>query len=247
MRAPRRAKLHPRRVFEAAASRATFALWLALVSVTACAQISGTVSLVTNYRFRGVSLSENKPAAQLGIAYDDALGWYAGAFASTVDFATPVGHQLQAIPFVGYAWRSATGVSWEFGGDYSAFTGNASDYNYPEAYFGVAADNVGARLYYAPRYFGLNSAAVYGEVNASQPLLDRVRLLAHVGVLWNTNANPYYGQPEHLFDGRVGVGVDLEQFNVQLSWIGISSASAAYGITNVRSRNGLVLTLLRSF
>jgi hypothetical protein len=37
-------------------------LWLAFAAVTSVsAQISGTASLVSNYRVRGISLSENKP------------------------------------------------------------------------------------------------------------------------------------------------------------------------------------------
>ena len=109
MRAPRRATRERRRGFEAAVQCCTVGLWLALASVDVAAQISGTVSLVSNYRFRGISLSADEPAAQLGIAYDDATGWYAGGFASTVEFPQSSGRQLQAVPFVGYAWRSAEG------------------------------------------------------------------------------------------------------------------------------------------
>ena len=86
------------------------------------AQVSGTVKLVSDYRFRGISLSQDKPAAQATVLYDDSSGWYAGAFASTVRFARSSG-DLQALPFVGYASRLPSGVSWEAGADYSAFAG----------------------------------------------------------------------------------------------------------------------------
>ena len=154
---------------------------------------------------------------------------YAGAFASTVQFATPSGIELQAVPFVGYAWRNATGVNWEAGADYSFFTGSDQDQDYPEVYVGVASENLSARLYYSTRYFGEKAATIYGELNGSQLLLDRVRLLAHVGILQSTNGNLYYGGPERLLDGRVGIGIDFEPFNVQLSWVGINAASATYG------------------
>jgi hypothetical protein len=77
---------------------------------------------------------------------------------------------------------------------------------------------------------------------------DRVRLLAHVGILQVNGANPYSGWPDHrVFDGRAGVAIDFDPLNVQLSWVGISAANAAYPITGTRSRNGVVLTLSRSF
>jgi uncharacterized protein (TIGR02001 family) len=223
------------------------ALLLALIAANVSAQISGTASFVTNYRFRGLSLSDNKPAAQFGVAYDDAQGGYAGAFASTVKFATASGTELQAVPYVGYTWRNTTGVNWEAGADYSFFTGSARAYDYPEVYIGAASENLSARLYYSTRYFGQNAATLYGEVNATQPLADRVRLLAHFGILQSTNGSLYYGGPERLLDGRIGIGIDFEPFNVQLSWVGINAATAAYGVTGVRSRNGPVLTLLWSF
>jgi uncharacterized protein (TIGR02001 family) len=235
-----------RRAIERAVRHGIVALCLALVVPDVFAQISGTASLVSNYRFRGISLSENKPAAQLGITYDDAQGWYAGGFASTTRFATSSAIGLQAVPFVGYAWR-AGGLTWEAGADYSAFTGATRRYSYPEVFLGAASENVSTRLYYSPRYFGQNSGSIYGEINGTQLLIDRVRLLAHIGVLRSNDENAYYGSREVLFDGRVGVGIDFDQFNVQVSWVGASSPTAAYGITGVRNRNGPMLTASRSF
>jgi uncharacterized protein (TIGR02001 family) len=219
------------------------ALWIALVSADASAQISGSVNLVSDYRYRGVSLSHGDPAAQIAVAYDDAQGWYAGAFASTVRLAAPSNRGAQGIAFVGYAKQWPSGVSFEVGADYAAFTGTRG-YEYPEAYWGFAFENVSGRLYYAPRYFGSDGGAVYGELNGAQRVHDRVRLLAHVGILQINGGNPYSGWPDHrVFDGRAGVGIDIDPFNVQLSWVGISAASAAYPITGIRSRNGVVLTL----
>ena len=247
VRAPRRTARNRRRPFDHAVRRGIGAFWLALVAADVAAQVSGTVSLVSNYRFRGLSLSDDKPAAQFGITYDDAQNWYAGAFASTVEFATPSNLELQAIPFVGYAWRTANGMSWEVGADYSLFTGSARNYNYPEVYFGVASENISGRLYYSSHYFGESTATLYGEINGTQLLFDRVRLLAHAGILHSTSGNLYYHGPNHIIDGRVGIGIDFDQFNLELSWVGINAASAAYGIIGVSSHNGPVLTLLRSF
>ena len=227
--------------------RGAVALWCLLFAVDVCAQVSGSLTLVSDYRFRGVSLSQNRPAAQLGAVYDDARGWYAGAFASTVQFAYPSSRELQTIAFVGYVWRFPSGLSSEVGADYSAFTG-AGGYSYPEVYWGIAYENLSGRLYYAPRYFVHGSDAIYGEVNGVQPLLDRVRLLAHAGVLRNSSENAYTGRDVHyVLDARIGVGVDFDRFSVQLNWLGSSSANAAYPVTGTRGRNSAVLSLSRSF
>jgi uncharacterized protein (TIGR02001 family) len=227
--------------------RHVVALWFALVAANVSAQVSGSLTLVSDYRFRGVSLSHNRPAAQLGAVYDDARGWYAGAFASTVQFAYPSGRELQTITFLGYVWRLPSGLSSDLGADYSAFTGGGG-YSYPEVYWGIASENLSGRLYYAPRYFTQDSTAIYGEVNGAQPLLDRVRLLAHAGVLRASSESVYTGRTVHqVFDARLGVGVDFDRFSVQVNWVGSSSANEAYPVTGTRGRNAVVLSLFRSF
>lgn len=211
------------------------------------AQISGTASIVSDYRYRGITLSDEKPAAQIGLAYDNPLGWYAGVFGSTVRLAPPAGPGVQAIVFGGYAARLDSGFSMEAGGDYSVFTG-ASGYNYGEIYLGVARENLSARIYYSDRYFGQRVDAWYGEINAVQPLVDRIQLLAHVGFLSTHSHYPYGAQiNQHVVDGRVGIGADFDLFHAELAWVGISTAYVAYGITGSSSPNTVVLTISRQF
>ena len=114
--------------------RGAVTLVLCVFVTGASAQWSGTASVVSDYRYRGVTLSDLKPAAQLGIAYDDPIGWFAGAFGSTVQLAAPTGRTAQAIVFAGYASRVSSDVSLEVGGDYSAFAGASGD-NYGEVFW----------------------------------------------------------------------------------------------------------------
>lgn len=48
--------------------------------------VSGTMALVSDYRFRGVSQTGGDPAAQASVTISHASGLYAGVWASTVDF-----------------------------------------------------------------------------------------------------------------------------------------------------------------
>jgi uncharacterized protein (TIGR02001 family) len=246
VRAPWWVILKPRRFLDSPRSPGAVVLWFLFVYADAFAQVSGSASLLSDYRYRGVSLSRNRPAAQLAVAYDDASGWYGGAFASTVQLFYPT-RELQVVSFVGYARRLPSGLSWEAGADYSVVTGPLS-YSYPEVYAGIASENVSARLYYAPRYFGQDSDVIYGEINASQQLLDRVRLLAHGGVLRNNGQSDYGLRPDrHILDASVGVSLDFDQFSVQLSWVGINSVNTPYPATAPRRKNSAVLILSRSF
>ena len=214
------------------------------------AQVSGTVSVVSDYRYRGITLSDRKPAAQLGLTYDDPAGWYAGAFGSTVRLASPAGPGFQATVFAGFASRVASGISLDAGGDYSAFTGAAGN-NYGEVYLGVAGENVSARIYYSPDYFGQHASAVYGEINAVQPLIDPLSFVLHVGFLTTRAYSQYspYGprSSQNVVDGRIGFGANFDLFRLELAWVGISNANLAYQITGSRSPNTVVLTVSHPF
>jgi uncharacterized protein (TIGR02001 family) len=211
----------------------------------AAAQFSGTLSVVSDYRYRGITFSDQRPAAQAGLAYDDPTGWFAGGFGSTVRLAPPLGTpaNLQGIVYAGYAARISSGVNVEAGGDYTAFAGS-SGLNYGEVFVGGAIENLSARIYYSPRYFGESSNAVYGEINASQPLVDRVRLHLHAGLLHYRYDNPYRTQPaQNIVDGRIGLRVDLDLLQLEIAWVGISNHGAAYFITGGGSPNGVVASV----
>jgi uncharacterized protein (TIGR02001 family) len=229
-----------------AVRRSAVGLSFALFAASVPAQISGNASLLSDYRYRGVSLSDNKPAAQLGLVYDHASGWYAGLFLSTVRFRASVDRELQTIYFAGHAWRTAAGTSFDAGISHSRSSGDQS-YSYSELYFGFAANNLSGRLYYSPRYFGDRGDTLYAELNGAHLLGERVRLLAHIGVLRSSGAvYNLYRRPDFVVDGRVGVAIDLDAFTVQLSGVAVSS-NGAYPLADPPRRNGIVLLVSRSF
>ena len=228
-------------------SHRAVALCFLFVSSGSLAEVSGSASLLSDYRYRGVSLSDHRPAAQVALAYDDASGWYGGAFASTVRLGYPTNRELQFISFAGFARRTPSGLSWEAGANYSMITGERS-YGYVEAYVGLASEKASARLYYAPRYYGSESGVIYGEVNVSHELQDGLRLIAHGAVARNNIRDTYGARVDrHVFDASLGMVVDFDQFSAQLSWVGRSSANTPYAPTTVRNKNGVVFMLTRSF
>jgi len=205
------------------------------------------VSAVSDYRYRGVSLTENDPAAQGTINYDDPSGLYVGTFLSNVRFAYASGSEAQVLSFAGYVWQLPSGVSGEVGVDYSLFT-RTHGYDYPEVYLGFASGNLSGRLYYSPRYFGRFGDAVYGELNVTQPLVDKVRIVAHGGVLHSSYYNAYAPSDNHAtFDARVAVSFEVDSFNLELGWVGLSNSQSAYPFASNGRKNGVVVTLTRTF
>ena len=222
---------------------AVAALWAAGV---VHAQVSGNATLTSDYRFRGVSLSDNAPAVQLSVAYDGAGGWYAGALASSVRRPFGVDANAQLVAYAGYARRVRGALSWEGGAEYVVLTG-APEYDYPEFYVGLVSERLSARLYYAPRYFSEDASAVYAEINGTQPLSRRLRLLGHAGWL-RPGQEPGAEAESPRFDVLVGLGFALEPFDIRIAWVtvGGDASSDQYG-PDETDRNGWTLALSRSW
>jgi len=208
--------------------RGAVVLWALLSCTSAWAQVSGSVTLVSDYRFRGVSLSNGQPAAQLGLAWERGDGWYAGVFASGTRLYGRPGTQW--LSYLGYARRLRGGLSWEAGAEYAAFSRYPRD-NYPEIYLGLASDRLSARVYYASRYFSGNAAAFYTELNGTHPLDDRVRLQGHIGWLQRSGrrADAECGAERRRVDARAGVGVRLGAgFDLQLARVASTGGDGCY-------------------
>jgi uncharacterized protein (TIGR02001 family) len=210
----------------------------------ASAQVSGTVSVVSDYRFRGISLSRQRPAVQFNVGFDHPQGWYGGLFGSTVQFAGDSTTAFQAVVFGGYVTPLEHGVTWDVGADYSAFS-ESRDYGYGEVYSGLAWDKVNGRVHYSPDYFGLAQGTFYFEVNATQPLVDDVAVFGHVGLL--TPAGHGTAMLTQRVDARVGIGIDVYGFNVQLAWVGSDARNNAYAAASGQRRNTVVVSVSRSF
>jgi uncharacterized protein (TIGR02001 family) len=187
--------------------------------------MSGSVTVVSDYRFRGLSLSDERPAAQIALSYDHESGAYAGVFASSVRLAAEDGSGVQALGYVGYAARGAGGLSWDIGAAYTDFS-RPNGLAYTEYHVGTTSTDWSARLSYAPRYFGYPSSTVYAELNVTPGSERALVPLLHFGLL-HAQAPPLYG-PQTRWDGRIGLAYSRGLLTLQLSWV---TASYADGFT----------------
>lgn len=225
--------------------RAAGLLALTLAAGDALAQVSGSVALLSDYRYRGISLTAGKPAAQATAAYDDPSGWYAGGAVSAVlarCFQDCGG--VQTTVYGGYALRQASGVAWDAGGDF-LFSSATHDYRFGEVYAGATYRDFNAHVHYAPDYFGQSIAATYAELNQAIPLGDRLRLVGHAGLL-HTGDGPY-GIPSYWrTDVLLGAVAEIQAFELQLSWQH-ATARPSYATYQDERRNRWVFVVSRAF
>lgn len=150
----------------------------------AVAQVSGAITVASDNRWRGRTLSAGRPVTSVALAYDAPGGAYADAVATaalTGDLRIfPISIALDA----GYAWRTSTGIALDLGVTRQEFSRHASGgrrAGYSEVYAGFSGRVLAARLAYSPDYFAIGSHTLYGSVEAVARPAPQWRFLAHAG------------------------------------------------------------------
>lgn len=201
-------------------------------------KLAFNVGATTDYVFRGISLTDEKPQAYGGIdAVIGSIG-YAGVWVSNVDFGN--GTDAEVDVYAGVT-RTVGPVSLDIGvlyyGYIGAPDGSHQGYFEAKALASVPAGpaTLGAAFYYSPEYFGKTGDAAYYEVNAALPLGDGKFTLSgalgyqqfkgptdyttwNVGIGYQVTDNVgldvrYHDTDEHgfgsLYDSRVVAGVKV--------------------------------------
>lgn len=195
--------------------------WLTAILLTtlqgssALAQVGGSVTLVSEYSFRGVSLNSGRPATQLAVEFDSRDHWYGGIFASPVSLSDDR-RSTQVLTYAGFADRVTGDVSWELGVLRSSFVGAAGE-SYAEAYAGLSFGRLAGRLYLSPDYYGLGVRTAYLELEGAYPLSQSLQITGHAGYLGTSGADASGTAPlRDRWDIRTGIAARLDDWSVKL-------------------------------
>ena len=188
----------------------------------AAAQVAAQLSVATDDRFRGFSLSGGRPVASAAVTWDDLSGVYVDAQALAASGAGQEFGLLSGTVSLGYAKRLGGERALDFGVTRTQFTsryvsGRATAYT--DVYVGLAARMLTARVHLSPHYFGSRTTVGYVELGAAIPLTPRLRLTGHAGLSQrltreaqtrgsNTGYDLSVGATRTL--GRVELGVSLD-------------------------------------
>ena len=86
------------------------ALFMAVGVTSAYAQLSGNLGLTSDYRFRGISQTQNAPAIQGGIDYAHSSGLYIGNWNSSVS-SQMYNNGSGVVSFTSGNWRSTAAIN----------------------------------------------------------------------------------------------------------------------------------------
>jgi uncharacterized protein (TIGR02001 family) len=155
-------------------------LWIG--TAVAQAQFSSTISVVSDYDFRGISLSARDPAPQVSADYVFGdTGLSAGVFASTIDSGSDVDSDLETDVYVDFATMFDDTFGFNAGVTYYAYPGSDDTEAYPEAYVGLIAGEFTFNQWFTHDYLGVGDTALYTEANYSRELAANFSLSLHAG------------------------------------------------------------------
>jgi uncharacterized protein (TIGR02001 family) len=220
-------------------------------SNSAQCQMGVGLSVESDYLFRGVSLSNEKPNLRLSLAYDHSTGWYAGAAATRAEQNSQP-RQYQVLAYLGYARRWLAALSWEVGATAAHFTGDSGDSyygkgsdndDYGEVYTGLISERWNLRAYYSPNYYGNRQRTTYLELNGGLPLDPPMRLVGHLGALTGLGADTQEGTRRVRYDIRLGLARSVGAWDAQFAWFAVGRESSGFRSANAPRHSGPVLSI----
>ena len=215
-------------------------LFLALMMVAgisvAQAQVTGNLGLTSDYRFRGISQTQNAPAVQGGIDYAHSSGFYVGNWNSSVssDMYTN-GSGVESDLYAGFKKEIYKGLTLDVG-SYNYFypraTNNTStNFDTNELFAGLGYGPVSVKYSQSlSNYFGTANSknSQYYQADIVQPLGNsKISLLAHVGrTEVNNNSNLNYT------DYNVGLGYDLQGWQLAAKYYTNTGTTSTFQTAN---------------
>jgi uncharacterized protein (TIGR02001 family) len=193
---------------------------------------SGSMALVTDYSFRGISQTQKKIAIQGGLEMD-ASALYLGAWGSSLNFGEPDGvvRAEAETDVVGGVRKTLAGTGFDLGFVFYGYPGTDKTYNYNYLEFALGASRsfsaltVAAKGSVSPDYFAASGTGIYvnGSLGYAIPK-STVSLLAAIGHQ-SIQKNAAFGTPDYM-DWSAGGAVKVVGLTLGASAVGTNLKKA---------------------
>lgn len=198
------------------------------------AQLTGNMNLTTDYRFRGLSQTQNSAAVQGGIDYAHKSGFYVGNWNSSISSDLyNAASGLESDVYGGVRTNLAKGIAVDVGVYAYMFPRaalNGKKYDTQEVYAGIVVGPLSAKVSQSLNdYFGAaNSQGTrYYQVGADIPVIKNLTLQAHAGRTDVANSNT-----ADYTDYRVGATYDQKGWLVGAHYVTVKGYSRGFEAAN---------------
>lgn len=201
-------------------------------------ELTFNLGATSDYKFRGQSQSQTNPAVFGGVDYVSEHGFFAGAWASSIDFDDTADTYLEVDLYAGFTHAFTDETSGTVKMLYyvyptADYAPGDDEYDYLELVASVSQQigviTAGLELAYSPDFFLETGTAYALTGSASLPLTENwwvfdggLTASAKLGYQW-IDDNVGFGTPDYLYydigvTGKIGkVGLDLRYVDTDLS------------------------------
>ena len=223
---------------------------------------TGNAGVFSDYRFRGISQTNKKPAFQGGFDIGHASGFYVGNWNSNIDSEYYNGANIEMDFYGGYKLPVGA-FTLDFGALYYYYPGSGDKPNTfkvdnTELYISAGWGPVSVKYSHAiSDFFGINDSknSWYLEANGTYDLGNGFGLLGHLGYQKLKNKAQVTeiggGTPtDSITDWKIGVTYDLKGFILGASYVGtnrdLTGGTAGFSNRNISS-DTVVVSVSKSF
>ena len=199
--------------------------WLAVLAAAmvspALAQVGLSASVTSDYQYRGISLSDGRPALSLTANYDHRSGGYASATVIAESTSNNGVQIMGSEEYLGVARRMPSGDTWDAGFYHRRlrqfYYGTQASDDF-EVYAGLQKGHLSYYLYYSPYYYGARYQNLYADITGSLRPAKHIRLFGHFGVTTPVSAPAAPGLHLERYDFRLGAAVEFKAGVLQMAW-----------------------------
>ena len=216
------------------------------------AEVTGNASLTSDYRFRGVSQTQNAAAIQGGVDFTHSSGFYAGNWNSSISSELyPGSAGVENDVYLGFKKEIFGGVTVDVGALGYMYPRTTTDTNTTEVYVGVGFGDIVTAKYSQSltNYFGVADSknSSYVQADATLPLAKNLSAVAHYGhtsVSNNTALN--------YTDYNVGAAYNLNNWVFAAKYYTNTNKGSSFETTNTVNsqklyKDTVVVSVSRSF
>ncbi|MQA88967.1 MAG: hypothetical protein GEU90_01850 [Gemmatimonas sp.] len=197
-----------------AASGALFLSVIGLEAQSSEVELTGNVSIASDYTFRGVSQTLEEPAVQGGLDLAFPFDLYAGAWGSSVNFGEDLPRAQMELDFYGGIAPSVAGFDLDLGGIYYLYPGadDNNNYDFLELYGGAGRSigpvGLGISGAYSPDFFGASGTGIWLGADASVGIPETpVTIDVSIGQQ-SVEDNSTWGTPDYMA-WTAGLGAEV--------------------------------------
>lgn len=202
-------------------------LGFAVLGSPAYADVSSTITLSTDYDFRGITQTAGDPALSASLDWSTEPGLYVGAWASNVDWGPGADADVEIDLYGGFRGSISEDFGFDVGAVYYLYEPGGDDSDFAEVYGSLTYKIVSAKLWYAWDFNNTGDSATYLEANAAIPLPQEFSLGLHAGYsdgdFWDAGPDGSY------IDWSIGVSRSFGNFALSLKYIDGSDLKSSDG------------------